>query len=502
MPLNRNLRNVPRLQATLKRKPEFYWNGRGRDMALTLFHDMAERVPAYKDFLKQHQINHKDIRTIQDFESLPLMDKDNYLRKYPREALCWDGKFNSKQWVVSATSGSTGEPFYFPRTELQDDYYAISAELYLRENFKIQERSTLYVDAFAMGIWIGGVFTYEAIRKVAKKGYKLSVITPGIHKQEVLNSVRKLGEEFDQVIIGCYPPMMKDIIDLGNAEEIDWARYNIKFVFSAEGFGEQFRDHVMQAAGVKNVYMDSLNHYGTVDIGTMGHETPSSILIRRKANENTQLFHDLFGTTRKQPTFIQYLPEMFYFEEIQGGLICTSDSGFPLIRYDLKDSGGLISGYKIAQKFQNHGMKLGDELKKADIADTVWNIPYLYLFERSDFSVTLVGGNIYPEEIRVALLHDGIKNKITGKFTMEVEYDRNMDPKLVIHIELTKGAPIDKQLARTIQRNIVATLLEHNSEYVSNYKAYGRRLWPRIVMWPYEHELHFHGRGKQKWVKK
>src|SRR5690606_34510215 len=158
---------------------------------------------------------------------VPLINKDNYLRQYPREALCWDGQFSERSWVVSTTSGSTGEPFYFPRTTLQDEYYALTAELYLRENFQIQNKRTLYIDAFAMGAWIGGRLTYEALTRVAAKGYALSVITPGINKTEVINSVKKLGPDFDQVIIGCYPPIMKDIIDLGIEQGLNWKDYNL-----------------------------------------------------------------------------------------------------------------------------------------------------------------------------------------------------------------------------------------------------------------------------------
>ena len=166
--LSKDFKDIPKLQQLLKSKPESYWIGRGEAMALELFHEMADRVPAYKDFLKQRNINHRDIRTIDDFKNVPTIDKDNYLRQYSRQQLCWGGEFANDRWVISTTSGSTGEPFYFPRTDLQDEYYTLTAELYLRENFKIHERKTLYIDAFAMGAWIGGLFTYEAVHRVAR----------------------------------------------------------------------------------------------------------------------------------------------------------------------------------------------------------------------------------------------------------------------------------------------------------------------------------------------
>lgn len=494
--------NIPRLQKALKQKPEFYWTRRGRDNALALFHEMSRRVPAYKEILRKNKIDPTKIKNISDFKKLPLLNKDNYLRKYSREDLCWDGKFSEGQWVVSATSGSTGEPYYFPRTSKQDEYYAMTAELYLRENFDIQNRTTLYVDAFAMGAWIGGVFTYEAITRVAQKGYSISIVTPGIHKQEVINSIRSLGSDFDQVIIGCYPPVMKDIIDLGIEEGLNWSDYNLGLVFSAEGFGELFREHVLENAGINDPYKGSLNHYGTVDLGTMSHETPATVLIRKEANKIPKLHHDLFEHQNKQPTLTQYMPELFFFESVEGGLLCTADSGIPLVRYDLKDNGGIISGHGVKQAFINNKLDFDEKLKAHKIDDTYWNLPYVYLFERSDFAVTLIGGNIYPEEIRRSLLVGEIKDSVTGKFTLEVVQDKNMYSKLVIHVELRKNAAVDRLLSKAIQKSVVKTLLSDNSEYVSNYKLYGKKLWPRIVLWPYEHDLHFSGRGKQKWVKK
>jgi phenylacetate-CoA ligase len=246
----------------LQHRSEAQWERLGQERALLLFHAMATRVPAYKSFLKKQHINHEHIRNIKDFKTLPTIDKDNYLRVYDRADLCWDGDFKNQQWIVSTTSGSTGKPYYFPRQEAQDRQYAISAEMYLRTNFDIQNKSTLYIVAFPMGAWIGGLFTYEALKIIAdKKQYKLSIITPGIHKREVIEAVKQLGKDFDQVIIGSYAPFLKDILDDGVREGLNWSDYNLGFVFSAEAFSEVFRDYVIKKTGLKDPYRSTLNHY-------------------------------------------------------------------------------------------------------------------------------------------------------------------------------------------------------------------------------------------------
>jgi phenylacetate-CoA ligase len=499
--LPRGLRNAARLSQQLKTKPESYWQKRGERMALKLFHDMSRGVPAYKDFLKVNGVNPATIKTIDDFKQVPTIDKDNYLRHYPRQDLCWNGEFSSKQWVVSTTSGSTGEPFYFPRTGLQDDIYALTAELYLRENFQIHKKSTLYIDAFAMGAWIGGLFTYEAIHKVAQKGYALSIITPGINKNEVISSVRQLGGDFDQVIIGCYPPIMRDIIDYGIEEGINWQDYSLGIIFSAEGFGEEFRDYIHRHAKLANIHTSTLNHYGTVDLGTMSHETALSILIRRQAVQEKQLFDSIFGDISKQPTLTQYLPELFYFEADADRVICSSYSGLPLVRYDLKDNGGVLSLESIRNSYVVNKLNLDNEAAYADIKDKHWNLPFVYIYERSDFSVTFTGAQIYPEEIRRALLNPALHEFVTGKFTMIAGYDEKAQNFLELHIEMRKKVDSSAELSAKIQKIVIDHLLKENSEYRVLYGDYKEKLHPRINLWEHEHKLHFEGKGKQKWLK-
>lgn len=476
---------------------------RGEDQALVLFHQMAERVPAYKDFLKKQQIDPDSVKTIEDFRQVPLLDKDNYLRVYPRESLCWDGAFNSKRWVISVTSGSTGEPYYFPREDLQDWQYALLAELYLLNNFHIDKKSTLYIDSFAMGAWIGGLFTYQAIKMVAERGnYPLSIITPGIFKHEILNAVTKLGPEFDQVIIGGYPPFIKDLIDDGIKNGISWKDYDIHFIFSAEGFSESFRDYIGEKANLKNIYLDTLNHYGTVDLGTMAHETPLSIYLRRFALQNKKIYEGLFGNTIKLPTFAQYNPELYYFEEINGTLACSSYGGLPLVRYNLKDRGGVLSLQEVTKLFSDNGFDLDLLLKKEELSNVLFNLPFVYVFERDDFTVKLYGANIYPETIRKSLLKQQINESVTGKFTMSIELDGNKDQYLQVHIELKKDIEKSPELLAMIQETMVETLLNENSEYRSNFSQDPVRLKPQISLWDYEHEMYFKPGGKQKWTKK
>lgn len=491
------------LENQLRSRPPDHWAAAGERRALKLFHDMAGRVPAYRDFLRKHSINPQQIRTINDFAALPLVSKDNYLRHYPLEMLCWDGQFGKDGWVISTTSGSTGKPFYFPRQDTQDWQYAVTAELYLRANFNIQHKSTLYIVAFPMGAWIGGLFTYEALKIVAETGrYDLSIITPGIHKKEIIETVKQLGHSFDQIIIGSYAPFLKDILDDGEREGLNWKDYDLGFVFSAEGFNEVFRDFVIRKAGLKNAYTGTLNHYGTVDLGTMAHETPLSVYLRRQAMSDNDFYTGLFGRQDKLPTYCQYNPELFYFEEHGGTLICSAYSGIPLVRYDLKDSGGVASFDEVEKLAAAAGYDLARLAAENGFSHSLWNLPFVHVYERNDFSVSFYAFQIYPETIRRALQADSLDNYITGKFTMTVEYDENGQQMFIINAELKPHHEPSEQLIESIQAAVVDTLLRESSEYRETHVMYGPMVYPQIVLWPYEDASYFKPGAKQQWVKK
>ncbi len=498
--LPRGYRSAEVLNKRLLTEPEKMWVKRGERRALHLFWAMAERVPAYKDFLKQNKFSASSVKSIKDFQKIPAIDKDNYLRKYPKNMLCWDGDFPHGQWVISTTSGSTGQPYYFPREESQDWQYAVTAELYLRSNFNIHKKSTLYIVAFPMGAWIGGLFTYEALKIVAEhSGYDLSIITPGIHKQEVINAVLQLGKNYDQIIIGAYAPFLKDILDDGVRVGIDWQKHNLGFVFSAEAFTEQFRDYVTDIVRPKNDLLYTLNHYGTVDLGTMSHETPESIYLRRKLVAENKL-DSLFPEKQRQATFTQYNPELFYFDEADNNLFCTAYSGLPLVRYDLKDYGGLLTRHEIYDKLNISSEEHLEKMATLGIKDTLWNLPFLYIYERNDFSVSYYAFLIYPDMVRRVLQNSDFNKLLTGKFTMFVDYNKQGRQKLNINCEMKHDVKDSQQLSNKVREAIHNNLIKESSEYRETFGLVNEESKPIVKLWDYEDPTYFKAGTKQKWV--
>jgi len=136
------------------------------------------------------------------------------------------------------------------------------------------------------------------------------------------------------------------------------------------------------------------------------------------------------------------------------------------------------------------------------LGKNIWNLPFVYVYERSDFIVKLYGANIYPETIRKALQKLEFSQLLTGKFTIIIKFDRQYNQYLEINIELKKNIPSNLKLGKYVQNIIVELLLEENSEYRSNYGEMPKRQIPKIVFWKYEDPTYFKPGVKQKWVKK
>jgi len=162
---------------------------------LARFERAAAGVPAYAAFLRERGIDPASVRGPDDWRRLPLMTKADYFHRYPLPELCRDGDLAACD-MVAVSSGSTGEPTFWPR-ELADELAVASRfEQVFRDSFRADERPTLAVVCFPLGTWVGGMFTAAACRHLATKGYPITVVTPGNHRVEILRVVRALGPRF------------------------------------------------------------------------------------------------------------------------------------------------------------------------------------------------------------------------------------------------------------------------------------------------------------------
>jgi phenylacetate-CoA ligase len=447
--------------------------------ALSLFRDVVDSVPAYSTFLKEQGIDPAAIQTAEDFAQLPLLTKQNYLLRYPLKDLCRQGRIESCD-MIAVSSGSTGQPTFWPRFVTDEFPIATRFEQVFHDSFKADTRRTLAVVCFALGTWVGGLYTANCCRHLAAKGYPITSITPGNNKEEILRVIEALAPNFEQVVLLGYPPFIKDIMDTGLARGINWSKYAIKLVFAGEVFSEEWRTLVGERVGSPDLYYDFASLYGTADAGVLGNETPLSICIRRFLAEHPQAAREIFGESRL-PTLVQYDPSSRYFETEQRTLLFTGDNGIPLIRYHISDEGGLIPYETMRRFLADWRFEPVTELKRCGDRG-IRSLPFAFVFGRSHFVISYFGANIYPENVAVGLEQPGIRAWVTGKFVMQVKEDLDRNRFLSVVVELAPSEAASEERCACLADAILKQLRRLNSEF-ANYVPVEYQT-PRITLKP------------------
>jgi phenylacetate-CoA ligase len=455
----------------------------GLHASVELFQTIAATVPAYQAFLADHNISVTSIQTPEDFQTLPLVTKDNYLRRYPLAQLCRNGQLETCD-MIAVSSGSTGKPTFWPRFITDELQIATRFEQIFHDSFQADSVRTLAVVCFTLGTWVGGMYTANCCRHLASKGYSITVITPGNNPTEIFRVVQELGSAFEQVVLLGYPPFLKDVIDKGITEGIDWQQYQIKLVFAGEVFSEEWRNLVGERVGSQRSYYDSASLYGTADAGVLGNETPLSICIRQFLSQNPAAARNLFGESRL-PTLVQYDPRSRFFEVTKESdsevetLLFSGDNGIPLIRYHIADHGGIIQFEEMLEYLKQWQFNPIAELQKQGERG-VRSLPFVYVFGRSHFTISYYGANIFPENVTVGLEQPEIQNWVTGKFVMEIAETIDQNPYLLITVELAPNILPDEQKKQAIATSILTQLRRLNSEFY-NYVPIERQT-PEIVL--------------------
>ncbi len=470
-------------------KDDRYWKTVGEEMALKLFSEMSDRVPAYKHFLEKHKINPKQVKTIADFKKVPVIDKENYINKYPLNELCWEGKIEDS-YLLSASSGSTGIPNFWPRSTEQTYQGALISELIYKNFFQMDKKNTLYIVAFAMGTWIAGTYMMMSTEWVAQKRYPITVVTPGTNKEEILRLIRLGAKNYEQIILIGYPPFVKDVIDTGKTEGINWEKINIRFMFSGEAITEKWRTYLQKSTNIKNILTDTINIYGSADVGLIAHETVVTTYIRKKSVENEKIRNALFEAERI-PAVYQFDPRLRYFERYEGHLLISARSGIPLCRYDTKDIGNILYFSEVEHLLGKSGIEITKDLISLNLRSLLWKLPLVYLFGRGKFTAIIYGANIYPEHVKLVLEHDELEALLTGKFLISTEEKADNSQILNLRIELRDKVNATKELKNRVKNLFITEISNVNSEYKNNLSFLKNKVHPIIFLHKYGDQKYF-----------
>lgn len=440
---------------------------------LKIFKAAAKNVPAYATFLKQRKINSKKIRNPKDFLSVPVMEKKNYLYKFPLTSLFTK---NQVPPMAYASSGSSGTPTFWFRDDSQETRGGLLHEQIFSKVFGIKkEETTLVVNCFSMGLWVAGNYTLSACRQVSRMGYRLTTVTPGVEKQDILSVLKKLAPKYKNLIIAGYPPFVMDMLLEARQRGIKFNKRT--FILTA---GDKFTEEWRFAACkiIKgSIYKSIVSIYGCADAAVLGFETPLSISIRQLCLKNKQLYKILFNDEAITPALVQYDPGTIYFEELNGELLFTTNTSIPLIRYNLHDLGKIISYQKMINLLRANGLlvKVRPHLQ--------WNQPFIVKTGRTDVAVTFYALNIYPENIKAVIDVKIIKKYLTGNYSAFNKNTKDSKTqKLFVQFELKDKINPSRILIKKVTKVFVEKLSQNNIEYRKLYSTIGSKAIPHVQL--------------------
>jgi phenylacetate-CoA ligase len=442
----------------------------GAQKALDLFRAASVHVPAYRDFLKSQNFDPRSIDTIHDLGHIPATSKENYISRYNLADRCWDGGLEHVH-LISSSSGTSGKMHFWPRTLRTDIEGAIIYEQLYREVFGLDHRRTLLLDAFALGNGIAGTFTLAGANLLSWKGYQLTTMTPGYSLDDVVPLLQSVAPAFEQTIIAGMSPFLKEVLEMADAQGLDFTKLRIRLTGAGQGFSEEWRQYILSLLRADDYCHSVINIYGSADAALMGFETPHSISLRAQLSRQPELIRDIFKEERL-PSLFNYDPSLTFFDAEHGELHVTKDGGVPLIRYNIYDVGGILPSYAFACCTSPEDAGAGHPAS--------WHLPFVYLFGRDKFMVKFFGANIYPENVQTALNRPELQPVLTGRCQLEVSVDESHTQQLQLRVELSTGALPSHDLAARVQDAFVTAVAAVNREYSALTKIIGRRAWPAI----------------------
>lgn len=385
------------------------------------FINAKKKVPGYKEFLATKNFDKPSFNFLTpNIDEIPIMDKENYVKKFSINARCLQGKLPSTNVIIDESSGSSGQATNWARGKLERKYNARMIEFGIKKT--LGQKPLFIINAFALGPWATGV-------NVTMSCVKFSILKSlGPDKIKIENTLKDFGRGYNYVIMG-YPPFLKSLVD---TIDIDWARYNITFIFGGESMSEGMREY-LQEKGVKKIF----SSMGASDVElNFAAESDFTIALRKLLGQDEKLRRELVKYEGGLPMLFQYNPTDFYIESSADDelIISTCRPSYisPKIRYNLHDRAYTHSIKHILAVLENFGYK-----NKLPMPRT--HLPVLFHFGRSDMTVSFYGANLGLKDIQESISAVKLLAAQCQSFCFAVKESNEEDKQFAVSIELNDG---------------------------------------------------------------
>jgi len=439
----------------------------------------AKRVPAYRDFLEQAAVDPDDLFPFGILGRLPETDKRNYIDRYGLMERCVGGGVPYPGTTIDESSGSTGTPYNWIRGRREREVAHRHISFFARYAFG--EGPLVTLNAFSMGAWAAGM---NMSLGMTRHGIVKS-IGPDIDK--LLSTLTYLGPSYRFLISG-YPPFLKHLLDEGARRGFPWDRYEVHGLVGGEGMTEELRDVLLER--FRSVY----SGYGATDIEIgMAAESPVSVALRRLARRRPDVREALFGDDPRLPMVFQYNPLIHFLEVNElGEIICTVsrlDLLSPRIRYNVHDEGGLLGFATARERLAAFGFdieRLGERDETAGPRGPLpWSrpipLPFLWVNGRRDATISVMGANIYPEDIETVVYRDPTLVPRLHSFLLSTVDDERGVPRPMVALELADLAGVDDRWRATMADQLRDGLTGLNIDYRSSIAEFPDAMQPIVA---------------------
>jgi phenylacetate-CoA ligase len=432
--------------------------------------DRARRmVPAYRAFLAEHDADLFDCVQLR----VPHMDKRNYINEYSIEDRCVRGVLPHTATTIDESSGSTGTPHNWIRSN--EERHATHVFISHFARYCYGPGPWVTINAFSMGAWATGINMGVALQS------RSIVKSTGPDIEKVFSTLEFLGPGYNYLVCG-YPPFLKRIVDEARSRGFPLSDFRLMALLGGEGNSEGLRDYLSP------FFEPIFSGYGATDLEIgIGGETPISLAIRRAARRDQELRRGLFGADSRLPMVFQYNPLMHHIEVSgEGELIFTITRQSilsPRIRYNIHDAGGVATYPEMMMLLRGQGVELAD--LESEVARRPLRLPFLWVYGRKDSTISVMGANIYPEDVEQCLYAQPGLSAVVRSFMLDSREEEDGATRPVFVFELNE--PIAPEAEREVGERMVASLCELNADFRQAFEEYASAVKP---------ELAFHLRGE------
>jgi phenylacetate-CoA ligase len=466
------------LKALFERTPAPVLAGLGQLRAERAAWRASRRVPAYRRFLDDAGVRPRGLFPLGILDRLPETDKRSYVDRFGMLERCVHGAVPFPGTTIDESSGSTGTPYNWIRGRREREVAHRNIGFFARYAFGTEPLVT--INAFSMGAWAAG---FNMSLGMMRHGI---VKSTGPDLDKILSTLTYLGPEYRFLISG-YPPFLKHLLDDGDRRGFRWRDYRMHALVGGEGMTEELRDLLL--GRFDSVY----SGYGATDIEIgMAGESPVSVALRRLARARPDVREALFGRDPRLPMVFQYNPLIHFLERnADNEIVCTVsrlDLLAPRIRYNVHDEGGLIDYRAAAAILEEHGFDIAQLDAAPETAGPrgplPWTrpipLPFLWIHGRRDATISVMGANIYPEDVESIVYRDPDLVLRLHSFLLSVAVDESGTPRPSVALELTDLGGVDDAWRERAADRLRDGLLALNIDYRTSVAEFPAAMRPIV----------------------